>query len=136
MMIDLPALLRRSTRTAFFFLSIGFIGLAAWPAYRPIFGGFMVGVVGGLLGAYHLAWKATRIGEMAASGRKPRGGFGYITRAAIGVFAALLSVEGFGFSLGATAAGIFALPLVTLLLGLFASVGIRKKQSADERGEK
>ncbi|MFC5469612.1 ATP synthase subunit I [Cohnella suwonensis] len=133
---DLPALLRRSTRLTFFFLSIGCIGLAVWPEYKPYFGGFMVGIVGSLLGSYHLAWKATRIGEMAAAGRKSRGGFGFITRAAIGVFAALLSVEGLRFNLGATAAGIFALPLVTLLLGLFASHGIRKRQSTDERGEK
>ncbi|WP_239615950.1 ATP synthase subunit I [Cohnella mopanensis] len=134
-MDDLPALLRRTTRITFFFLSIGCIGLAVWPDYKPIFGGFMIGVIGGLLSSYHLAWKATRIGNQAAAGIKSRG-FGFISRAAIGVAAAIVSVRVMDFNLPATAAGILALPLVTLLLGLFAIRRLQNGQSTDERGEK
>ncbi|MFC5531081.1 ATP synthase subunit I [Cohnella yongneupensis] len=133
---DLPALLRRTQRITFFFLSIGCIGLAAWPEGKPYFGGFIIGLIGGLLAAYHLAWRVTTIGEMAASGRKSRRGFGFLSRAAIGVLAVLVSVEKLHFNLAATAAGIFALPLVTLLLGLFAIRHQRDGQSTDERGEK
>lgn len=133
---DLPSMLRRVTRITFFFLSIGCIGLAVWSDYKPIFGGFMIGAIGGLLGSYHLAWKVSRIGDLAAAGRKSRMGFGFLSRAAIGVLAALVSVERLHFNLAATAAGILALPLVTLLLGLFASRRLRERQSTDERGEK
>ncbi len=133
---DLPALLRRTQRIAFFFLSIGCIGLAVWPGGKPYFGGFIIGVIGGLLAAYHLAWRVTRIGEMAAGGHKSRRGFGFLSRGAIGVLAVLLSVEKLDFDLAATVAGIFALPLVTLLLGLFAIRHSRDGQSTDERGEK
>lgn len=133
---ELPALLRRTNRIVFFFLSMCCLGLAVWPNGKPYLGGFMIGTIGGLLIAYHLAWRATRIGETAAAGHKSRRGFGFLTRAAIGVLAALASVEGLGFNLPATAAGIFALPLVTLLLGLFAIRRLRDGQSTDERGEK
>ncbi|QJD85309.1 ATP synthase subunit I [Cohnella herbarum] len=136
MMDDLPALLRRTTRITFFFLSIGCIGWAVWPDSKPIFGGFMIGVIGGLLSSYHLAWKATRIGNHAAAGYKSRMGFGFVSRAAIGVAAAIVSVRVMDFNLPATAAGILALPLVTLLLGLFAIRRLQKRQSTDERGEK
>ncbi|RKP47314.1 ATP synthase subunit I [Cohnella endophytica] len=136
MNVDLPAMLRRLTRITFFFLSIGCIGFAVWPDYKPYFGGFMIGVIGGLIGSFHLAWKVSRIGDLAAAGRKSRSGLGFLSRAAIGVLAALVSVEGLHFNLAATAAGILALPLVTLLLGLLSSRRLRERQSADERGEK
>ncbi|MEQ4482082.1 ATP synthase subunit I [Cohnella silvisoli] len=135
-MYDLPALIRRTTRITFFFLSLGCIGLAIWPDYKPYFGGFMIGTIGSLLGSFHLAWKTTRIADLAVTGRKSRSGFGYLSRAAIGVLAAVVSVQVLHFNLAATAAGILASPLVTLLLGLFTIRRLKDGQSNDERGEK
>jgi ATP synthase protein I len=135
-MDDLPALLRSTTRTTFFFLSMGCIGLAIWPDYKPYFGGFMIGTIGSLLGSYHLAWKTNRIAEHAVAGRRSRSGFGFISRAAIGVLTAIVSVRVMEFNLPTTAAGILALPLVTLLLGLFTIRRLKDGDSTDERGEK
>lgn len=106
------------------------------PDYKSYLGGFMIGVIGGLLGSFHLAWKTSRIADNAVIGRKSRSGFGFISRAAIGVLAALVSVEMLQFNLAATAAGILAIPLVTLLLGLFTIRRPKDGHSTDERGEK
>jgi ATP synthase protein I len=135
-MEDLPALLRRTTRITFFFLSLGCIGLAIWPGYKPYFGGFMIGAIGSLLGSFHLAWKTTRVADLAVAGRKSRSGFGFLSRAAIGILATVISVQVLHFNLAATAAGILALSLVTLLLGLFTIRRLKDGQSTDERGEK
>jgi ATP synthase protein I len=135
-MDDLPALLRRTTRTTFFFLSMGCIGLAMWPDYKPYFGGFMIGTIGSLLGSYHLAWKTNRIADHAVAGRRSRSGFGFISRAAIGVLTAVISVRVMEFNLPTTAAGILASPLVTLILGLFTIRRLKDGDSTDERGEK
>jgi ATP synthase protein I len=135
-MEDLPALLRRTTRMTFFFLSMGCIGLAIWPDYKPYFGGFMIGAIGSLLGSFHLAWRTTRIADKAVAGRKSRSGFGFLSRAAIGVLAAYVSVRMLEYNLPATAAGILASPLVTLLLGLFTIRRLKDGHSNDERGEK
>ncbi|WEK53973.1 MAG: ATP synthase subunit I [Candidatus Cohnella colombiensis] len=133
---DVPTLLRRMTRMTFFFLSLCCVGLAVWPDYKPYFGGFIIGAIGSLLGSYHLAWKTTRIGLLAADGRKSRSGFGYLARAAIGLLAAIISVRQLDFELTTTIAGLLALPLVTLLLGLFTIRRPQDGHSADERGEK
>jgi ATP synthase protein I len=135
-MDDLPVLMRRITRTTFFFLSLGCMGWVIWPDRQPIFGGFLIGVAGGLLISWHLAWKVSMIAAKAAAGRRSRSGFGFVSRAAIGVLAALVSVRMLHFNLPATAAGLLAGPLVTLLLGLLA---IRRQlggHSSNERGEK
>jgi ATP synthase protein I len=127
--------MRRITRASFFFLSLGCIGWALRPEWKPIFGGFLIGVIGGLLGYWHLAWKVSAVAARAASGSRIRSGFGFITRAAIGLLAAVVSVRMLAFNVVATAAGLIALPLATLVLGLFT---IRRLggRSEDERGEK
>jgi ATP synthase protein I len=135
-MDDLPSLMRRNTRMTLFFLSLGCLGLAIRPDWKPIFGGFLVGVAGGFLVSLHLAWKISMIAARAAAGWQRRlGGFGFVSRAALGVLAAFVSVRVLEFSLPATAAGLLIGPLVTLLLGLFA---IRRSggHSDTERGEK
>jgi len=132
-MSDLPVLMRRSLRITLFFLSIGFLGLAIWPDWRPIFGGFLMGVLGGFLMALHLAWKVTSIGNRTVAGRRP-GSLGFVPRAAIGVLAAFISVHYLGFNLPATAAGLLTGPMATLLLGITA---IRRSTGgSDGRGEK
>jgi len=134
-MADLPALVRRNMRVALFFLSMGFLGLAIWPAWLPIFGGFMMGVVGWFLMSLHLAWKVTTIGKRTVSGQRP-GSLGFAPRAAIGVLAAFISVRYLAFNLPATAVGLLTGPLVTLLLGITAKSRPNGGHSSDERGEK
>jgi len=132
-MNDLPALMRRNIRIALFFLSIGCLGMAIWPDWRPIFGGFLLGIVGGFLMSLHLAWKLTMIGNRTASGQRP-GSLGFLPRAAIGVLAAFVSVRYLGFNLPATAVGLLTGPMVTLILGIAA---IRRYTGGPgERGEK
>lgn len=136
-MKDLPSLMLRNTRLTLFFLSIGCLGWAFRPDLKPIFGGFLIGVLGGWLMSLHLAWKLQTIAARAASGSIRRFGmFGFVPRAAIGVLAAVISVRYLQFSLEATAAGLLAGPLVTLLLGLTAITRSSGGHSAGERGEK
>jgi len=136
-MDNLPALVRRNIRIALFFLSLGCLGLAMRPDWEPVIGGFLVGCAGSLLMSLHLAWKVSAIGKRAAaglqSGKRP-GSFGLVSRAAIGVLAALISVRYLAFDLPATAAGLLTTPLVTLLLGLKA-ITRSGGHSSDERGE-
>ncbi|WP_246042208.1 ATP synthase subunit I [Cohnella pontilimi] len=136
-MDDLPVLMRRITRTTFFFLSLGCVGWAIWPDRQPVFGGFLIGVAGGLLISWHLAWKISMIAAKAAAGTARRfGGFGFVSRAAIAALAAIVSVRMLHYNLPATAAGLLTGPLVTLLLGLLS---IRRRSgghTSDERGEK
>lgn len=135
-MDDLPVLLKRVSRIAFFFLSMGCLGWAIWPGYQNVFGGFMIGAIGGLAISWHLAWKLVRLGDAAASGRKPRSGLGFLTRACIGLLAGVVSVRTLDFNLAATAAGLIVSPMATLLLGLFARSRRSDGHPTDERGEK
>jgi ATP synthase protein I len=136
-MDDLSALMRRNTRMTLFFLSLGCLGWAVKPDWKPYFGGFLMGAAGGYLVSLHLAWKVSMITAKAAQGWNRRiGGFGFLSRAATGVLAAFVSVRVLDFNLPATAAGLLAGPLVTLLLGFIA---IRRRtggHSSNERGEK
>ena len=136
-MKDLPSLMLRNTRLTLFFLFIGCLGWAFRPDLKPVFGGFLIGVAGGFLMSLHLAWKLQSFGERAAAGQSRRFGmFGFVPRAAIGVLAAVISVRYLQFSLEATAAGLLAMPMATLLLGLTAITRSSGGHSAGERGEK
>lgn len=135
-MLELPGLMRSISRTTFFFLSVGCLGWAVWPDLKSIFGGFLIGSVGGWLIAWHLAWKTARIAAVAATGRRSRSGFGFLSRAALALLAVVISVRTLDFSAAATAAGLFTAPLAILVLGFIATRRARKAHPADERGEK
>ncbi|RUS49164.1 ATP synthase subunit I [Cohnella sp. AR92] len=135
-MNELPDLLKRVSRIAFFFLSMGCLGWAVWPAYQNVFGGFMIGVIGGMAISWHLAWKLVRIGDSVVSGRKPRSGLGFVTRACIGLLAGVISVRMLEFNLAATVTGIIASPMATLVLGLISRSRRSDGHPTDERGEK
>ena len=119
-MEQLPVLLRGVTRFTLFFLSLGCISWAIWPDEKAIFGGIILGAIGSLLGSWHLAWKTTRLADVITGGRKPRSGFGVLTRAAIALLSVVVSVRYMEFNLASTVAGLFVAPLATLLLSLFA----------------
>ncbi|CAM3698948.1 ATP synthase subunit I [Cohnella lubricantis] len=135
-MDELPALLKRVSRIAFFFLSMGCLGWVILPGYKPVFGGFLIGVIGGLAISWHLAWKLVRLGDAAAAGRKPRSGLGFLTRACIGLLAGVVSVRTLEFDLAATAAGLIVPSMATLLLGIIARRRLSDGHPTDERGEK
>ncbi|MCC3377179.1 ATP synthase subunit I [Cohnella sp. REN36] len=135
-MDDLPALLRKVSRITFFFLSIGCVSWVVWPAHKTVFGGFMLGAIGSLVIAWHLAWKLVRIGNVSVAGAKPRSGFGFLSRAALALLVAFVSVRMLEFNLPATVAGLIATPLATLLLGLMSRRRRPGGHSTDERGEK
>lgn len=119
-MDQLPTLLRGVSRFTFFFLSLGCICWAIWPNEKALFGGFMLGAIGSLAGSWHLAWKTTRLADVITGGRKPRSGFGFLTRAFIALLVVVVSVRYMEFNLAATVIGLFVAPLATLLLSLFA----------------
>ncbi|MFC5701565.1 ATP synthase subunit I [Cohnella faecalis] len=133
---ELPALMRKISRTTFFFLSLGCLGWVIYPAWKPVFGGYLIGAIGSLLGTWHLAWKTARIAEVAATGRRSRSGFGFLSRASIGLLAAIISVRMLEFNLPATVAGLFTAPLATLVLGLMSNRRRTSGHSSEERGEK
>lgn len=135
-MDDLPALLRKVSRIVFFFLSMGCLGWAIWPGYQNVFGGFMIGAIGGVIISWQLAWKLIRLGNTVVSGRKPRSGLGFLTRACIGLLAAIISIRMLDFNPAATVAGLIVPPMATLLLGLIARRRLTDGHSTDERGEK
>ncbi|WP_027094319.1 ATP synthase subunit I [Cohnella thermotolerans] len=135
-MDELPALLKRVSRIAFFFLSMGCLGWAIWPGYKSVFGGFLIGAIGGLFISWHLAWKVVRLGDAAASGRKPRSGLGFLTRACIGLLAGVVSVRMLEFNLAATVVGLITAPMATLLLGIISRRRYSDGHPTDERGEK
>ncbi|MFD0673727.1 ATP synthase subunit I [Cohnella sp. GCM10027633] len=136
MMDELPKLLQGVTRFTLFFLSLGCIAWAVWPDEKAVFGGFMVGAIGSLLGSWHLAWKTVRLGDVIVGGKKPRSGFGFLTRACIALLAVVVSDRYLGYNPAATVVGLFTTPLATLLLSLLASRRARRGNSEYERGEK
>ena len=96
----------------------------------------MIGVIGGLAISWHLAWKLARLGDTIISGRKPRSGLGFLTRACIGLLAGVVSVRTLHFDLASTAAGLIASPMATLLLGILSRRRRSGSHPTDERGEK
>lgn len=136
MMDDLPVIMRRISRITFFFLFLGCLGWAVYPEWKEIFGGYLIGALGSLLFTWHLAWKTIRVADMAAGGRRSRGGFGFLSRAAIGLLAAVISVRTLEFDPAATVAGLITAPMATLVLGLSSIRRKRGGHPSDERGEK
>lgn len=136
MMDDLPVLMRKISRISLFFLFLGCLGWAVRPEWETVFGGFLIGTVGSLLFTWHLAWKAVRVADMAAGGRRSRGGFGFLARAAIGLLAAVISVRTLGYDPAATVAGLITAPMATLVLGLSSIRRKRGGHPSEERGEK
>ncbi|WP_317966258.1 ATP synthase subunit I [Paenibacillus sp. CCS19] len=121
----------------FFFLSVCFICWAVFPAQQAWWGGLVVGTVAGLVNALHLGWKVSQIGANAAARSNRRSTLGYVTRACIGLLAAVIATRTFDFRIEAVAAGLFVAQLVTLLLGFWTmrKRGRTQSQSLDERGE-
>lgn len=136
MMDELPKLLQGVTRFTLFFLSLGCVAWAVWPDEEAVFGGFMIGAIGSLLGSWHLAWKTVRLGDVIVGGKKPRSGFGFLTRACIALLAVVVSDRYLGYNPAAAVVGLFTTPLATLLLSLLASRRVRRGNSEYERGEK
>lgn len=136
MMDELPKLLQGVTRFTLFFLSLGCVAWAVWPDEKAVFGGFMVGAIGSVLGSWHLAWKTMRLGDVVVAGRKPRSGFGFLFRACLALLAVTVSDRYLEFSATATVVGLFTAPLATLLLSLLANRRNRGGNSEYERGEK
>ncbi|TFE28960.1 ATP synthase subunit I [Cohnella luojiensis] len=133
---DLQVLMRKISRITFFFLFLGCLGWAVYPKWEEVFGGYLIGALGSLLFTWQLAWKIIRVADMAAGGRRSRGGFGFLSRAAIGLLAAVISVRTLGYDPAATVAGLITSPMATLVLGLSS---IRRRSGghpSDERGEK
>jgi len=134
-MDDISVLMRKISRTVFFFLFLGCLGWAIMPDWEPYFGGFLIGAVGSVLFTWQLAWKVIRIADLAVGGRRGRG-FGFLSRAAIALLAAVVSVRTLGYDPAATVAGLIAAPMVTLVLGLSSIRRKRNGHPSDERGEK
>jgi len=135
MMDDLPVVTRTISRIMFFFLFLGCLGWAIWPELEAVFGGFLIGALGSLLFTWQLAWKIVRIADLAVGGRRARG-FGFMSRAAIALLAAVISVRTLGYNPAATVAGLITAPLATLVLGLSSIRRMRGGHPSDERGEK
>lgn len=133
---DLPVLMRKISRITFFFLFLGCLGWAIYPEWETIFGGYLIGALGSLLFTWQLAWKTMRVAELAAGGRRSRGGFGFLSRAAIGLLAAVISVKQLGYDPAATVAGLITAPMATLVLGLSSIRRRRGGHPSNERGEK
>lgn len=136
MMDELPKLVQGVTRFTLFFLSIGCVAWAVWPDEKAVFGGFMIGAIGSVMGSWHLAWKTVRLGDVILSGRKPRAGFGFLFRTCLALLAVIVSDRYLEFSPAATVFGLFTAPLVTLLLSLLSNRRSRGGNSEYERGEK
>lgn len=115
---------------------MGCLGWALLPGYKSVFGGFLIGVIGGMAISWHLAWKLARLGDAAAAGHKPRSGLGFLTRACIGLLAGVVSVRMLEFNLASTVAGLIVPSMATLLLGIIARRRLTGGQPTDERGEK
>ncbi|EFM09093.1 ATP synthase I [Paenibacillus curdlanolyticus YK9] len=135
-MIDnLSAYLKTVTRLTFFFLSVCCVCWAVFPAQQAWWGGLVIGTIASLVNALHLGWKVIRIGENAAAGGNRRSTLGYVTRACIGVLAAVIATRTFDFRIEAVAAGLIVAQLATLLLGFWTIRKRERTQSLDERGE-
>lgn len=134
-MDELSGHLRTVMRLTFFFLSLCFIGWALFPEQKPFFGGLVIGAAASLANAFHLSWKVRRIGANAADRGTKRINLGFLTRACIGLLAAVVATEYFSFSVVGTILGLFVAQLATLILGFRARGGPAARHSSDERGE-
>jgi ATP synthase protein I len=134
-MDDLSAHLKTVTRLTFLFLSVCFIGWALLPEYKPVFGGLILGALGSLVNAHHLAWKVNRIGANAAERGTRKQTLGYLTRACVALLVAVIATRTLSFSLPAAVAGLFTAQLATLILGFVSKRKTALPNSTDERGE-
>ena len=133
-MDDISVVMRKISRVTFFFLFLGCLGWAIKPEWEIYFGGFLIGAVGSILFTWQLAWKVIRIADLVVGGRRGRG-FGFLSRAAIALLAAVISVRTLGYDPAATVAGLIVTPMATLVLGL-SSIRRRNGHPSNERGEK
>jgi ATP synthase protein I len=101
------------------FLSLAFFATALLPGSRMVLSGFLVGGAASLMNMIHLAWKTDRLGAAAAEQKGRKAGLGYTTRACIALLAAVIA-DRFGFSMLATASGLFLGQMATLLLGFLS----------------
>ncbi|MBM7566541.1 ATP synthase subunit I [Paenibacillus sacheonensis] len=134
-MDDLSGHLRTVMRVTFFFLSLCFVGWALFPERESLFGGLVLGTAASLVNAFHLSWKVQRAGANAAAGIKRRGNLGFLTRACIGLLAAVVATRYFSFNVYGTVAGLFVAQLATLILGFRSKGRSAARHFSDERGE-
>jgi ATP synthase protein I len=129
-MIDSKSNLKRAQRTTYLLISASLLLWAVKPEWETYAGGWVVGLFGSLIMAWHLQYKTSKLASIVANtGNKPRFNLGFLTRASIGVLAFVVSNEVLHYNFYMTIAGLFVVHLLTIAF-------IRKSQTSVERGEK
>ncbi|GLX70119.1 ATP synthase subunit I [Paenibacillus glycanilyticus] len=134
-MDDLSAHLKAVTRITFLFMSLCCVAWALMPENESWWGGLMIGGAASLINAYHLSWKVTKVGAVAAAQIKKRVNLGFVTRACITLLAVVIATKTYTFQLSATVAGLFVAQLATLILGFLSRRKLMASNPTDERGE-
>lgn len=121
-MNDLHAYLKTVTKLTFIILSLCFLCWAILEAYRPYIAGFMLGVTVSLINAHYLSLKIRQLSQVVLGISGRRINLGFLTRAAIAVLAAMAAIQfEEHLSIMTTAAGIFFVPLASLIVGFMAN---------------
>lgn len=122
-MSDLNVHLRAVSRFILFFLSLCLFCWALLPGFRPIAAGLILGALAAWINAWLLFRKVKQISDNAAERGKKRTRFGFLARATVMLFAALIALKVPDVNVIAVLAGYFAAHVATLVMGF---VGIHR----------
>lgn len=106
-------------RAALFTLSACLLAWAFIPAARPECAGLALGVLASIWNSAMLRRRIDLLARLATEGKKPRGGVGFLSRAAVVLLVCMVSLRfPEHLSLIFAVAGSFFMPFALLLFGL------------------
>lgn len=117
-MNDMSAYLKTASRIALFLLSFCLLGWALFEPYRSYMAGVILGIVVSLVNAYYLSYKIREFTRMIEHNAGRRVNLGFLTRASTAVLAVFAASKTEHIEVVTTAAGIFFVPLSTIVVGL------------------
>lgn len=124
-MDDLNSIITAVSRVTLLMLSALFLGWAILPAYRPVFGGLILGLTFGLVYVRFLSAKVRGLVHLVLSQEKKRYSFGFLTRICLVLVAVMLAARFEHFSIMATVIGLFIPQIATIPAGIV--IGLRNK---------
>jgi ATP synthase protein I len=106
-------------RAALFALSACLLAWAFVPAVRPASAGLALGVLASIWNSILLRRKVELLSQLAAEGKKPRGGVGFVARAAVVLLVCMVALRfPEHVSLIFVVVGSFFMPFASLMAGL------------------
>ncbi|GIP35545.1 ATP synthase subunit I [Paenibacillus sp. J2TS4] len=119
-MNDLTAYMKTVFRAALFFLAACLLLWALIPQVKPYAAGLVLGTVISLINARLLGYKIQVVTKLVLENTGKRVNLGFISRACMVLIGTMICVKFPQFDLISMVIGLFFVPLVTLLMGIFS----------------